>query len=122
MTVEGDALYAISESVEAFAYSEEIPDSPPNGLPLLAIELNNSLVNEDYALSPMHMVKSRFTKRCKASNKSFLRKKKKPDDDRNAASRLGAASTSEVGPCVARPREEEKKEGHPEYSCTGVAT
>ena len=62
-----------------------------------------------------------FLHRCKASNKSFLKKKKTPDDDRNAASRLRAASVSEEKPDEAR-LEEEKKEEDPESSYTGVGS
>jgi hypothetical protein len=54
---------------------------------------------------------------CKASNNSFL--KTKPDDDRNAASRLGAAKASEEVAYVAR-HEEEKKEKDPKFSCMGI--
>jgi hypothetical protein len=102
-----------------FERTEKIPDHPPKGIPL-AIELNNSLVNEDYA--PRPVVKSSYTgegtKRCKARNKPFL--KKKPADDRNAVSRLGGRSASEEEPYAAG-REEKKKEEHPESSCTGVS-
>jgi hypothetical protein len=116
MTAEGDVLYAVFESIEAFACNEKIPDRPPKGMPL-AIELYNSVLDDDYALKPTAKVSctGAGANTCKASKRTFL--KKKPDGDRNAASRLGEAIAIEVEPYVA-PLKEENIEEHPESSCT----
>jgi hypothetical protein len=93
MTDEGDALDVVFENVEAFACNEKIPDRPPKGVPP-TIKLSNSLVDEDYALTPMveSSCRGAGTKTCTSNHKLFYKRKR---DDRNALSRLGGAKSSE---------------------------